>query len=274
MGSGSLAMCASFSTADELIAYLESSCARPAPAREARLGDLERLVDQHAQDGHGDDPGEHARVVDHAPGVHDEVAQARGARDGLGQKQDGHRDARPHAQGREQLGQHGGQYHVPIESPAPRSQAARRQNGLLGHEPRGVAHAHEDLEEQREGDERDLGAVTQAEQHEQHRQQHDLGDGVGQVQHGGHPRVEPPQPPQCKAQRRGQHAGDGERGHDAVEAYPELGQQVGGEFQKDGDGRQGRGQRRRIDDQRGEVPAQQQHRHGEGVARDLPDGPW
>ncbi len=29
MGSGSLAMCASFSTADELIAYLESSCARP-----------------------------------------------------------------------------------------------------------------------------------------------------------------------------------------------------------------------------------------------------
>ncbi len=158
---------------------------------------------------------------------------------------------------------------MPVDGQPARTQAAHRGHGIVRHELGGVAHAHEDLEEDREGDEGHLGRVGQAQQHQQNRQQDDFGHGVEQVEDGGQDPVGLWGPAQNQADGHGRDGPDGQAQGDAVEANPEGRRDGGHVLGNHGHGGQGRGQGGRVDGQGGQVPAEQDDEDGDQVAEGL-----
>lgn len=152
---------------------------------------IDDAEEQEAHDAEDEDARVHLQVVDAQPGIHDVVAHAILRAERLREEQ--HRDGRRHrdADGRDELRQ-GGRQDDETEDLAKRG--AERVEwiiALLRQRANGVAHRHDDLEDDDQEDHEDFRELADTgEQHEDW-QQGNLRDGVRQVDDGRQEAVGP-----------------------------------------------------------------------------------
>ena len=100
-----------------------------------------------------------------------------------------------------------------------RTKRAHRKNALLRHALRCIAHGYEHLEEHGNRDEHDLRRVGQAQQHDEHGQQHDLRQRVEEIQNRREYGIGARRTTARESQRNSEHRTDEHRNHHAVKAH-------------------------------------------------------